>query len=65
MQKIGERKRKTATGFEQKVSDYQAKNCQGCSLRRGCHKAKSERITEVNHNLERYKQKARDMLLSA
>jgi len=33
-------------------------------LRWGCHKAKGERIIEVNHNLERHKQKARDLLLS-
>jgi hypothetical protein len=62
MQKIGEGKRKTS-GFEQKVSYYQAQNCQGCPLRWGCHKAKGERIIEVNHNLERQKQIARDSLL--
>ena len=64
MQKIGEGKRKTSTGFEQQVSFYQAQNCQDCPLRWGCHKAKGERIIEVNHNLERHKQKARDLLLS-
>jgi len=65
MQKVGEGKRKTSTGFEQQVSYYQAQNCQGCPLRWGCHKAKGERIVEVNLNLERHKQKARDLLLSA
>lgn len=64
MKKIGEGKRKTSTGFEQKVSYYQAQNCQGCPLRWGCHKAKGERIIEVNHNLERQKQIARNRLLS-
>jgi transposase len=64
MQNIGEGKRVTSTGFEQKVSYYKAQNCQGCPLRWGCHKAKGERIIEVNHNLERYKQKARELLLS-
>ena len=43
---------------------YQAQNCQGCPLRWGFHKAKGKRIIEVNHNLERLKQKARDLLLS-
>jgi transposase len=65
MQKVGEGKRKTTTGFEQQVSYYQAQNCQGCPLRWGCHNAKGERIIEVNHNLEHHKQKARDLLLSA
>jgi transposase len=64
MQNIGEGKRVTSTGFEQKVSYYKAQNCQGCPLRWGCHKAKGERVIEVNHNLERYKQKARELLLS-
>ena len=65
MQKIGEGKRKTSTRFEQQVSFYQAqRTCQGCPLRWGCHKAKGERVIEVNHNLERHKQKARDLLLS-
>jgi len=64
MQKIGEGKRKTSTGFEQKVSYYQAQNCHGCPLRWGCHKAKGDRIIEVNHNLERQKQTARNRLLS-
>lgn len=64
MQKVGEGKRVTFTGFEQRVSYYQAQNCQGCPLRWGCHKAKGERIIEVNHNLERHKQKTRDLLLS-
>jgi len=45
-------------------SYYQAQNCQGGPLCWGCHKAEGERIIEVNHNLERQKQAARDKLLS-
>jgi hypothetical protein len=64
MHNIGGGKRLTSTGFVQKVSCYKVRNCQGCPLCWGCHKAKDERVIEVNHNLERYKQKARELLLS-
>ena len=52
----------TATGYEQHVKKYQAKNCEGCPLRGVCHKAKGNRIIEVNHNLNRLKQIARERL---
>ena len=46
------------------MSIYQAKNCTGCPLRGQCHKAKGDRKIEVNHNLNRLRQIARDKLLS-
>ena len=64
MRKSGTAIRKTTTGFEQHVTFYRAINCKGCPLRWGCHKSKGERVIEVNHNLERHKQIARDNLLS-
>lgn len=57
-------KRKTTTGYEQTVHVYRAKNCEGCSLRGVCHKAKGNRTIEVNHNLNRLRQKADELLLS-
>jgi len=56
--------RKTSTGFQQQVTQYKAQNCNGCPLRSGCYKAKGDRIIEVNQNLERHKQNARNKLLS-
>lgn len=56
--------RKTSTGFEQHITQYQAQNCNDCPLRGSCYKAKGNRIIEVNHNLERHKQNARNKLLS-
>ncbi len=50
--------------FQQHVSYYKAQNCQGCPLSWGCHKAKAERIIEINHNLQRHKQNARNKPLS-
>ena len=64
MNHIGDKKRKTANGFEQYIKLYQAQNCEGCPLRSQCHKAKGDRIIERNHNLIRLKQKARELLLS-
>ena len=64
MEKVREHKQKTKTGFEQTIHSYQAKNCQGCNLRSLCHKAKTNRIIQRNHNLIRLKQQAKEKLLS-
>jgi len=64
MNNIGTYTRRNDNGFEQTISRYQAKNCEGCSLRRVCHKARGSRIIEVNHNLNKHKQKAREKLIS-
>jgi len=64
MNNIGTHKRKNDSGFEQTINRYQAKNCQGCPLRGVCHKAKGNRIIEVNHNLNKHKQSAREKLTS-
>lgn len=64
MQNIGNYIRKTATGYEQKIDRYQAKNCAGCHLRSLCHQSKSNRIVERNHKLVRLKAKAKQKLLS-
>ena len=61
MNKIGERNRKTKTGFEQTYSLYQAKNYHGCPL---CHQAEGNRTVQLNHNLSKLKKKARENLLS-
>jgi transposase len=62
MAHIGDHQRKTKTGYMQTISSYQAQNCQGCPMRGVCHKAKDNRIVEVNHNLRRYKQQAKQRL---
>ncbi len=64
MNNIGTFTRKNDSGFEQTISRYQTKNCEGCPLRGVCHKAKGNRIIEINHNLNKYKQKAREKLTS-
>ena len=62
MEHIGERTRITATGYKQTVSRYQAVNCHGCPMRGVCHSGKGNRIAEVNHQLRKHKQEAKERL---
>ena len=64
MSYIGNRTRKTTTGFEQTVRLYKAQNCQSCPLNGACHKSQNDRIIQVNVNLERQKQQADQLLKS-
>ena len=56
--------RKTKSGYQQKSSVYEAKNCNNCPLRGACHKSKTNRIIHVNHRLEKHKKQAKTLLLS-
>lgn len=64
MEYIGDSQRRTSTGFEQNHRKYQAKNCNNYPLNGGCHKAKGNRITEINVNLNRLKDKSHQLLYS-
>jgi transposase len=64
MKNIGSYTKKNDNGFEQTITKYQAQNCEGCPLRGVCHKAKGNRVIEVNHRLNKHKQKARENLTS-
>lgn len=64
MDYIGDSKRITSTGFKQISKRYQAKNCTGCPLNGACHKAKGNRIIEINENLEKHKEVAYELLNS-
>ena len=65
MNSIGTYTKKTSTGFEQTIMKYKAQNCEGCPLRSRCHKSATNRIIEVNHQLNKYKQVAVEKLNSA
>lgn len=65
MRCIGVKQRKSDLGYISRVHLYQAANCTGCPLRGACYRGQSDRIIELNHKLLRYKQQARDKLLSA
>lgn len=62
MNRIGHTTSSTKNGFKQTITRYQARRCQGCPLRTACHQQKGNRIIEVNHNLNRLKQKAHKRL---
>jgi len=64
MRNIGTSKKKTANGLVQILTHYQAQRCEGCPMRGVCHKAKGNRIIEVNHSFNELKDKARGRLLS-
>ena len=56
--------RYTASGYQQTASVYRATRCDGCPLRGQCHKSKRDRQIEVNHTLDDYKARARELLTS-
>lgn len=64
MNRVGSKKRVTENGFENVYSVYQAINCSGCPLHGSCHKSKENKKIEVNHNLNRLKTKAVNLLNS-
>lgn len=63
--RVGTARSKTASGYRSESARYRAQNCRGCPLRCLCYKARGDRRTiEVNHRLNEYKQKARELLTS-
>ena len=64
MTHIGSKTEQSDSGFASYIDIYQARNCSGCPLRSCCHKSKGNRTISVNHNLNRLKKKAFDLLTS-
>ena len=65
MTRIGTSHSKTADGYLSESARYRAQDCRGCPLRCPCYKARDDRRTiEVNHRLNEYKRKARELLTS-
>ena len=64
MHKTHQSKRTTEVGYQQSLSHYQAKKLRGFPTTGQCFKAKGNRSIERNHNLERHKQRTRELLLS-
>ena len=65
MTRVGTSHSKTASGYCSENARYRAQNCKGCPLRCLCYKAKGDQRTiEVNHRLNEYKRKARELLTS-
>ena len=64
MKFVRQERRYTASGYQQTGSVYRASRCEGCPLRGQCHKSKRDRQIEVNHTLDDYKARARELLTS-
>lgn len=58
MKNIGSYKRKNINGFQQTITKYQTKKCEGCPLQSACNPDKTYRVIEINHNLNRLKEQA-------
>ncbi len=64
LQNKGKTTKTNQHGYMSEITRYEAQNCNGCPLRCLCHKAKGNRSIDINHNLLRFKAKARELLLS-
>lgn len=65
MIRVGTSHSTTASGYRSENVRYRAQNCKGCPLRCLCYKAKGDRrVIEVNHRLNKYRRKARELLTS-
>lgn len=61
---ISIQKTKTDLGYQTITRLYQATDCSECPLRKECHNAEENRIIKVNHRLNEYKKKVRELLTS-
>jgi transposase len=64
MERVGNSKRQSESGYVSNITSYEAKNCTGCPLKCLCHKSKENRKIEINPKLNQYRQKARERLTS-
>ncbi|MDR2691084.1 MAG: IS1182 family transposase [Dysgonamonadaceae bacterium] len=64
MANVGNSTRKSANGYVSQTTIYQAENCNCCPLKSQCHQAEGNRKIEVNHKLNSYRKKARELLKS-
>lgn len=61
---VGVGKTKSTNGYESEITNYEAGRCTGCPLHTMCHKTNSNRRIQVNHKLNAYKEKAKELLNS-
>ena len=64
LEHIGDELSTSELGFVSTISKYRAQNCTGCPFRGLCHKAKGNRVIEVNHKADEYRAKAKERLTS-
>jgi len=59
-----ESKEKTESGYELRKRHYRSKSCDGCPLKEACTKSKGNREISVSMKYLRYKEQAREKLIS-
>lgn len=64
MKNKGTHQRTTKNGYEQTITKYEARKCEGCPLKSVCHQGEGNRQIQINHNLNRLKLKADKRLKS-
>ena len=64
LEHIGDEQSTSELGYVSTISKYRAQNCAGCPFRGMCHKAKGNRVIEVNHKADEYREKAKERLTS-
>ena len=64
LEHIGDEQSTSELGYVSTISKYRAQNCTGCPFRGLCHKAKGNRVIEVNHKADEYRAKAKERLTS-
>lgn len=61
---VGKTKNVSDLGYVYYTDKYRAQNCNGCPQRGLCHNGLGNRVIDVNHRLEGYKQDVRELLMS-
>ena len=64
MPKIRTTSRVTSTGYPQTIDIYGTTKCAGCPLQQQCNPDRTEKMMDVNHNLQRLRYKAEALLIS-
>jgi hypothetical protein len=64
MENVGNGTRKSESAYVSNFTFYEAKNCTHCPLKCLCYSAQGNRRIEVNHNLNRHKERVRKLLTS-
>jgi transposase len=64
LQWTGDKIQTSDNGFQKKIDIYEAESCKGCELRKNCFKGTHNRRIEVNHELRRQKEMAKQLLNS-
>jgi len=64
MHKTAEYDKPSRLGYVQRISKYEAQNCNGCPLRGACHKGSRNRIVEINHNARKHRKEIKEKLQS-